>query len=114
VHDAEDVLHGPVLAHDVAHAEPLPQLLPQHPVLAHQVAALHGPAQDDQDLVLLQRLGQVVEGPLLHGVHGAVDRPVRGHERHTQTRLRGQELRQQVDAVHVRHLEVGEHHVERL
>ena len=90
------------------------QLLLQPPVLAHELAALHGPAQHQQQLVLLQRLREVVERALAHGVDGAVDGAVRGHEDHALARLGLLQLREQLDAVEVRHLEVGQHDVEGL
>jgi hypothetical protein len=114
VHDAEDVLHRAVRAHDVLEAEAVAELLVQHPVLAHEVAALHGAAQDEEQLVLLQRLREVVESALAHRVHRAVDGAVRGHEDDAGPRGLLGELGQELDAVHVRHLEVGEDDVEGL
>ena len=86
----------------------------QQAVLAHEVAALHGAPQDHEQLVLLERLREVVEGALAHGLHRAVDGAVGGHEHDAQAGLHREQLRQEGDAVHVRHLEVGEDHVERL
>jgi hypothetical protein len=99
VHDAEHVLHRPVGAHDVVEPEAVAELLAEHPVLAHEMGPLHGPAQDHQQLVLLEGLGQVIESALAHGVHGAVDGAVGGHEDH-EGRLRElHDLAQQLDAL---------------
>ena len=99
-------------AHDVVEAEAVAELLVQHPVLAHQVRPLHRPAQHEQQLVLLQGLGQVVEGALAHRVDGAVDGPVGGHQDDEGRGLQLEDLAQQLDAVEVGHLQVGEDDVE--
>ena len=92
VHDAEDVVHGAVRAHDVVEAEAVAELLLQHPVLAHEAAPLQRALHHEQHLVALERLRQVVEGSLAHRLHRAVDRAVGGHQDHAEPGLDPEQL----------------------
>ena len=114
VDDAEDLLHAPVGAHQVLHPEPPPQLLPQAPVLAHEPGALDGPGHGEEQHVAVEGLGEVVEGPLAHGLDRGVDAAVGGHEDDARARLLALDLLEEGDTGEVRHLEVGEHDVEGL
>jgi hypothetical protein len=75
------------LAHPLASANDVRELvvalldaLAQVAVLVHQAAPLERVADHDEDLVVLERLGDVVEGAVLHRGDRALDRPVRGQD----------------------------------
>jgi len=89
--------------------------------LAHgqEPLAVAGPAPRGQraadlgpQLVADERLGEVVEGAALHGVHRRLDRAVRGHDEHGQPRLALVQALHQADAVHRLHAEVEQRQVE--
>ena len=75
----DDVLHGAAAADDAVVIELLVALAEQVAVFGAQPLMLERAADDDQQLVDLERLLQVVEGAELHRFDGALDRGVRGH-----------------------------------
>ena len=81
------VVHRLTLADqlDVAVALSLFGLEPPH--IPPQSGGLQRLLDDHRELVEIDRLGQVVEGPELHRLHGALDRAVGGHHHHRDLRL---------------------------
>ena len=78
--DVEDRLHCRARADDVVEAEPLLQARAELRRFALEATALQRAVDDDEELVELDGLGEVVLGPLLHGLHGRVDVRERGHQ----------------------------------
>ncbi len=88
-------------------------LLLERLVLDAKLPMLGGAPQDRDQLVVAERLLDVVERALVHRLHRRLQRGLRGHEddRHVGIALpRG---REDLDAAHVRHADVGEHDVRR-
>ena len=85
-----------------------PDLLLERLVLDAQLAMLGGAAQDRDQLVVAERLLDVIEGAFVHRLHRRLQRGLRRHEddRHVRILLprRGEDL----DAADVRHADVGE------
>ena len=110
----EDLAHPGALADDVVEAVLRLELLPEVEVLVAEALALERPSDDEVDLVELERLGDVVVGPELHGL----DRGLGGADGgdHDHHRLGGGLLRraQDLEAVGGGHPEVGDDHVEGL
>ncbi len=92
---------------------PLLDVLPERAVLAQQVAPLEGVADDDEHLVVLERLRDVVERSALHRGNRALDRRVRGDDDDGQLLVDVAQLVQRGDAVQSRHHDVHDGGVER-
>ena len=114
VHDAEDLLHAPVGADQVLDPEAAPQLLAQPAVLVHQARALERALDGQEEDVAVEGLGEVVEGSLAHRLDRRVDGPVGGHEHDARPRLLALDGLEEGDPGEIRHLEVGEDHVDGL
>ncbi len=95
-------------------AEALAQRRAQRHRLAAQARLVDGAAQEDDQLVELEGLGQVVVGALADRLDGAVDGTVRGHDQHRPLRLQEPRLRHQRQAVHLGHAQIGDQRVEAL
>ena len=78
LHDGEDLLHPRALADDVGEGEALLQRAAQMDVLVFELLPLDGIADDDLDLVDVERLGDVVEGAALERFHGRLGGGVGG------------------------------------
>ena len=74
-------------------------LLLERLVLDPQLAMLRGAPQDRDQLVVAERLLDVVEGALVHRLHGRLQRGLRGHEDHRRRRVLLARRRQHLDAV---------------
>ena len=84
-------------------------------VLLAQPAPLERAAHHQAQLVRPgQRLAKIVEGAQLHGLDRALDGAVRGQHDDLHLGLLGAHPAQQRHAVQARHLEIGQHQVERL
>ncbi len=105
--ELEDLLHRLALADDVVEGEALPELLLERAVLGREPPLLQPLADGEQHLLVLERLGDVVERPLAHGLDGALDRRVGGDDHHHQVGVVLADLPQHLQAVHA-----GEHEVE--
>jgi hypothetical protein len=73
--------HG-VLADDRRGAMPRAQRLLEEQVLGDQPSLLDGAADHEQEVLVVDRLGQVVERALAHGGDGFLDGAIAGHEDH--------------------------------
>ena len=89
------------------------QVLAQHAILGDQPALGERVAHDGQDFVVLERLGDVVEGAPLHGGNRALDRRERRDHDHRQIVVYLLELVERGHAVHARHHDVDDGGVER-
>src|SRR6185295_12373076 len=76
--------------------------------LLEQALLFQGPLEDHLQLLHVDGLAQVVLRPQLHGPHGGLHRPVRGHEDHHRLRPHPPDLVQELQAVHPGHAQVGE------
>ena len=114
LHDqVEDLLHPRGAADDLA--EPVGvrlQILAEHAVLGDEAALGEGVADDGQHFVVLERLGDVVEGAPLHRGDGALDRRERGDHQHRQLVVYFLQLVERGHAVHARHHDVDDGGVE--
>jgi hypothetical protein len=102
------------LADDVPEGEIPAHFLTQAHILLPQVLPLLGLAQGQQDFVGLERLGDIVVGPALHGFHGRVQVPVGGHHDHRGLHLPALERLQQLQPVHLGHDHVQEDEIEKV
>ncbi len=110
----EDPPHGRARADQVLEAQVAIDALEQQPVLALEPRALQRTAHDQADLVVVERLGDVVLGAGLHRLHG--DLLVAVRRDHDDGGL-GPRLLHGAQDVHARNAaaerEVGEHQVDR-
>ena len=67
---------------------------------------LDAPLDNEQELLVVKRLGEVVVGALPDRLDGRSDRPVRGQDDPGSLRRNLVDPRERLDAVHLRHLEV--------
>ena len=102
-----DLLHRLALADQVVEPEALAELLLQVPVLGGEPPLVQPLADGEHHLFVLERLGDVVEGPLAHRLDGALDRGEGGDHHHHQVGIAPADLAQHLHAVHA-----GEHEVE--
>ncbi len=65
------------------------------------------------ELVELNGLGEVAHRAVLHGFHGGLEIGLARHEQHWQIAIVLVKVPQQLDAVHVRHVHVAHHQIER-
>ena len=86
-------------------------LLTQRAVLHAQLAMLAGALEDREQLVVAERLLDVIEGALVHRLHRRLQRRLRGHEDHRRVRILLPRGGEDLHAAHVRHAHVGEHDV---
>ena len=62
----------------------------------------------------LERLDQVIDSALAHGLHGTLHRGVGSHQQHRQLRMLGTQLSQQLVPIHARHVHIADHQAEGL
>jgi hypothetical protein len=67
-----------------------------------------------RELVEDQRLGQIVVGPFLQGLHGGGDRRVAGHHDDFDGLVLLLHLAQQLETAHVGHADIGDQGIEEL
>ncbi len=84
----------------------------QDTVLSHQADPLKGSPQRQDQVGPLQRLLQVVEGPLFHGLNSRIHCSVGGHEDHALLRVVAKNLFQQIQSALPLHLQIGQNQVE--
>ena len=89
------------------------EVLAQRAVLGDQPPLLQRVAEDDQHLVVLERLGDVVERAALHRRDRALDRREGRDHQHRQVVVDFLELVERRDAVHAGHHDVDDGRVER-
>ena len=94
-------------------AFPAADLLAQLLVLDADRAELAGPPQDRDQLVVGERLLDVVEGAAVHRLDGALQGGLRRHQDHRRHRVLIARGGQDIDARDLRHPHVGEHDVVR-
>mgnify|MGYP003694332663 CR=1 FL=1 len=92
---------------------PLLDVLPQVAVLVQQPPPLHRVADDDEHFVVLERLGDVVEGAGLHRRDRALDRRVGGDDDDGEVLVDALQLVERRDAVDAGHHDVDDRGVER-
>ena len=110
----EDLPHPRTLADDVAETVGVRlQVLAQGAVLDDQPVLRQGVAQHGQDLVVLERLADVVEGAALHRRDRVFHRRERGDHQHRHVVVDLLQLVEQPHAVHPRQHDVDDGRVER-
>ena len=113
---ADDLFHRPAAADDAVVVELLVTFAEQVAVLGSQPLMVERPADDDEELVDLERLLQVVESAELHRLDGAFDRRVRGHHQHLAAIAFGRRvdvLANQLEPGELRHHVVDDEEIER-
>ena len=110
----EHLAHPRALADDLAEVVGVRlEVLAERAVLGDQPVLRQRVAQDDQHLVVLERLADVVEGAALHRRDRVLDRRVGGDHQHRQVVVDLLELVERGHAVHARHHHVDDRRVER-
>jgi hypothetical protein len=104
--ELEDRMHLGVGRDDVAEGVALAQPVAKLAGLLNEPRLLDGPVDDGAERLRIERLEQVVLGPLLHRVDGARDRPECRHDHEHGSRRGHPGLLHEGDAVEPRHLEV--------
>src|SRR6185503_4544457 len=87
------------------------QLGPQEDDLALERALLEGAANDGQDLLLVERLGEVIERAQLHGRHRGADSLDRGDQDHVELVVEGLDALQDLQPVHAGETDVQKHQI---
>ncbi len=106
--ELEDALHRLALPDDLLEAEPPTELVLEPDVLAPEPPVLEGPADGHEEVVVLEGLLDVVEGPLLHGRDGRFDRGVGGDDDDHGIGIDPLQPVEDLDAVHAGHEQVEE------
>ncbi len=110
----EDLPHARAAADDVVEAVCAGlQVLFEGAILGDQAPLCQGVPEDDQHLVVLERLGDVVVRASLHRGDGVLDRRERRDHQHRQVVVDLPDLVQRRDAVHARQHHVDDGCVER-
>ncbi len=81
----------------------------QHLIFPQQTRMFQRALGADGKFVAGERLGDIVKRALLHGLDRGLDRSECGHEDHGQLGVDLADLREQLEPVHARHLQVGDH-----
>jgi hypothetical protein len=102
----EDLLHARALAHDLGEAGLVLEGAPQVAVLVLEPPLLQPVAQDVQHLFVLEGLGDVVEGPALHGLDGRLHGGEGGDHQDDQLGIDLLDLLEHVEAAHLREHDV--------
>jgi hypothetical protein len=107
--DREDLAHGARLADDALEAAGGLEGLLERAVAGQEPAPLDGAGGDQRHaLRARERPGQVVVGAEAHGLHGGRDAAVGGHHDHRQVGPGPAHALEQLQAVHLGHVQVGE------
>jgi len=80
--------------------------------LLDERAALQRLAHHAEELGALQRLGEEVDGAILHGTHRFLHRPEGGEDDHVHVGSNGLGLFQELEAGEAGHLQVGEEEID--
>jgi hypothetical protein len=102
-----DLVHALGLAHQLTEAALLAQLVPEEVDLAGERFLLDRLLQQHLKPGGVHRLGEVVEGAVSHGLHGALHRGMPRHQQHGRRAARLPELLEQRQAVHLRQHQIG-------
>ena len=105
--------HGGGAPDQVPPVEAVAQTLLQEAVLLLQAAVLHRPLQGQAEFVEIERLRQVVVGPLLERLHGRLHGGVGRHDDDGDRRVEGLDLGQRLEARNLDHPDVHQDQVER-
>ncbi len=110
----EDFEHPRVAADDVVHAVAAIELGAEVVVFLPHAALRNRPLDRHQQLVVDERLGDVIERAGANRFDRAVRRAVAGHQNDLRGRPVAAALFEQIEAVAVAEADVGQHEVERL
>src|SRR5258708_3974196 len=86
-------------------------LLAERPVLDTQLAVLRRAFEDGEELVVVKRLLDVIEGALVHRLHGALQRGLRRHQNDGRVGVLLPRGGKDLDAADVGHADIREHDV---
>jgi hypothetical protein len=110
-HEMVELFHLRMSADDLAEVVAALELRAQVDDLALERAPLERPAHEREQLVLLEGLGEVIEGAQLHGGHRRADRLHRGDQDDLDVLVDGLDALQHLDAVHAGQPDVEEDQV---
>jgi hypothetical protein len=110
-HRLPDLLEGAAAAH---HAVAVVEDEPQPPVLLGEALLAERVPRGDQDALAVGRLLDEVEGAQLHRLHRRLHRAVAGEDNDGRRAVLLLQLLQDLEPVHLGHLDVEEHEVRRL
>jgi hypothetical protein len=80
----------------------------QRPILHAQLSVFGGAREDGDELVVPEGLLDVIEGALVDGLHGRLERRLRRHEDHRGVRILLSSRGEDLHTAHVRHADVSE------
>ena len=110
-HELPDVFDLGMRAQHRIDGEALLALLMKARRLLLQGPILEAPTELGDELVHVDRLGQVVVGPCLQCLHCGLDLPVAGEDEDGETGIEPAQATGDIDSVHPRHHQVGDHRV---
>ena len=111
IHDLEDALHRRADTDDVVRRHPIANACAQLAGLAAELLLLEHLVEHDEELVEVERLGQVLGGTRAHRIDRRGHRAERRHHDDGGGVLHRAQLLDQLDPVHPGHLEIGHHDV---
>src|SRR4051794_12025444 len=79
--------------------------------LTTQLAGLNGPAERGHEVLTVDRLSNEVAGPAPEGMNHQVGLAVSADHERWRVRATGSDLGQELEAVHPRHLDIGDDRV---
>ena len=107
----EHLLHLRVVGDDVTERVALAQAIAQLPRFLDQARLVHRAVDHGRQGREVERLGEVILGPLLHRLDGAADGAEGGHHHEDRSRRGRLRLVHEGDAIEPGHLQIGEDHV---
>ncbi len=107
----EDLLHGAAASDDVVEFVAPAQFLLELAVLVAQGAHFERLVDHLHQVIERKRLQQEIGGAGLHRFHRGFDAAERRHHDHRNLRVLAADQREELKAVHVGQLEIGEHEV---
>ncbi len=108
LNELEDFLHGRVFAQNILEGKLLAELLAQVRHLILQGALAQSPLDDQPQVVDVDGFGQEIISSQPHGLDCLVNAAKTGHDNHGYGQLPPPDLLDQLHAVELRHLQVGE------
>ena len=100
-------------ADDTIESELLLKTCSKYPIVLREAAYLQRSADDDLELIVVHRLGNVIIGSLVHGLHSGLYRSVSGDNQHRDLRHMLFRCLEHVHAGYVSELKIGHDEIER-
>jgi len=107
-----DLNHARILANHPGKARPGQNGLPQADIFTNQGIMLDRLVNRDNQFVVGKGLGQIIKGAGLHGGYRLINLGKGGNHDHRQITIYFLDGLEELQAIHTRHLHVGDHQVE--